>query len=598
MVVDLSELLDLNEEGFAVRTAEKLEVNGAITLCLELPETKSYIHGSGQVIWSDDTGRSGVRFEGLTDSSRRLLKEWLLANLLIGSSNHAARTEQLARREREQGHSQLEGADKAADHSLVVETESLEPQRIAEIQKDFDAFTALDGVREEVRRVGNNADVVFGLITDRALHLLGAQGSALAFLTQGRMICRGSSGDVAPPLGTPVDSKQGLTGECVRSGVLISCEDTGNDPRVDPEVGRILGIGSLMAAPIALDSSVVGLLEVFFSQPNRFSGAQKTVLHRLVDMIPNACLQPRGVPETRVQEARVQDVRVQEAGVQQKEVHRAEVHAEPLSETQPLEAPIDAPLVDPPLVDLPPLQPKRDPFVRRNRGVSPVSVPYTFEGVVAERKSREQIFLEQVTAKKNLGELPGPSSPIFFRVLIGVTIVVVAVVVGYLIGPIIEKRWGTMPQPSQHFLGAAQASTPAARPQALRQVKSLAELRKLADNGDADAEWQLGVRYHNGEEVPHDDARAMLWFQRAADQGHVTAQATLGAYYWAGRGVPQDLSKAYFWSTLAYAQGDENSRSRIEGLSSQMTQSQVSSARQQAELWLRNHNGQAKASAN
>jgi TPR repeat protein len=123
-------------------------------------------------------------------------------------------------------------------------------------------------------------------------------------------------------------------------------------------------------------------------------------------------------------------------------------------------------------------------------------------------------------------------------------------------------------------------------------------LRKLADNGDADAEWQLGVRYHNGEEVPRDDARAMLWFQRAAEQGHVTAQATLGAYYWAGRGVPQDLSKAYFWSTLAYAQGDENSRSRIEGLSSQMTQSQVSSARQQAELWLRNHNAQAKTTAN
>jgi TPR repeat protein len=128
-------------------------------------------------------------------------------------------------------------------------------------------------------------------------------------------------------------------------------------------------------------------------------------------------------------------------------------------------------------------------------------------------------------------------------VLIGITIVVVAVVVGYLIGPIIEKRWGSAPQSSQRLLGAAQASSPTARP-APRQVRSLAELRKLADNGDADAEWQLGVRYHNGEEVPRDDARAMLWFQRAAEQGHVTAQATLGAYYWAGRGVPQDLSKA------------------------------------------------------
>ena len=122
----------------------------------------------------------------------------------------------------------------------------------------------------------------------------------------------------------------------------------------------------------------------------------------------------------------------------------------------------------------------------------------------------------------------------------------------------------------------------------------IARLGRLADRGDADAQWQLGVRYHNGEEVAHDDTQAVMWFFRAAEQGHALAQATLGAYYWAGRGVPQDLSKAYFWSTLALAQGDENSRSRLEGLASQMTKSQVSSARQQAELWLRAHNEHVK----
>src|SRR5450756_2849537 len=57
MVVDLSELLDLHEDGFAVQTSEPLEMNRAVTLCLDLPETKSYIHGSGQVMWSDDAGR-------------------------------------------------------------------------------------------------------------------------------------------------------------------------------------------------------------------------------------------------------------------------------------------------------------------------------------------------------------------------------------------------------------------------------------------------------------------------------------------------------------------------------------------------------------
>src|SRR5580693_1582048 len=102
MVVDLSELLDLHEEGFAVQTSERLETNRAVTLCLDLPETRSFVHGSGQVMWSDDSGRGGIRFSALPESSRQILKEWLFANLLIGCSNHAIRSEQLAQQEREQ----------------------------------------------------------------------------------------------------------------------------------------------------------------------------------------------------------------------------------------------------------------------------------------------------------------------------------------------------------------------------------------------------------------------------------------------------------------------------------------------------------------
>src|SRR5713101_2564155 len=108
MVVDLSELLDLNEGGFAVQTSERLEMNRAVTLCLDLPETRSFIHGTGEVMWSDDTGRSGIRFSALPEASRQALKEWLFANLLIASSNHAARTEQLTRRQHERQHEEQE----------------------------------------------------------------------------------------------------------------------------------------------------------------------------------------------------------------------------------------------------------------------------------------------------------------------------------------------------------------------------------------------------------------------------------------------------------------------------------------------------------
>ena len=236
MVVDLSELLDLHEDGFAVQTSERLEMNRAVALCLDLPETKSYIHGSGQVLWSDDAGRGGIRFSGLPESSRKILKEWLFANLLIACSNHAARTEQLAGREEEE----------SPDPALVTRAGSVVP-----LPDRGGMLSSAEAVRREVREIGDDVDAVLRLITERVLSLTGASGAALALLTDDKMICRARAGEPAPPLGTPVDVKEGLSGECVRTGLLVSCEDMEDDPRVDPEIGRALGIGSLMAAPSA-----------------------------------------------------------------------------------------------------------------------------------------------------------------------------------------------------------------------------------------------------------------------------------------------------------------------------------------------------------
>ena len=244
MVVDLSELLDLHEDGFAVQTSERLEINRAVNLCLDLPETKSFIHGSGQVIWSDDAGRGGIRFSGLPESSRQILKEWLFANLLVAGSNHAARTEQLARREA--------GEEKLPEPAVVIDTKSdtgadtkaRSVVAISAAEEDgSETLASVEAVGRKVREIGDDVDAVLSVITERALSLTGASGAALAFLTDDRMICRARVGDPAPPLGAPVDAKQGLSGECVRSGLLVSCEDTENDPRVDPEIRRTLGIG-------------------------------------------------------------------------------------------------------------------------------------------------------------------------------------------------------------------------------------------------------------------------------------------------------------------------------------------------------------------
>ena len=81
--------------------------------------------------------------------------------------------------------------------------------------------------------------------------------------------------------------------------------------------------------------------------------------------------------------------------------------------------------------------------------------------------------------------------------------------------------------------------------------EATAELRALADQGHAGAQFNLGIIYGAGERVPEHEAEAVRWFRLAADRGFAPAQGTLGAMYATGRGVPQDDVTAHMWLNLA-----------------------------------------------
>ena len=84
---------------------------------------------------------------------------------------------------------------------------------------------------------------------------------------------------------------------------------------------------------------------------------------------------------------------------------------------------------------------------------------------------------------------------------------------------------------------------------------SLRLIRPLADQGDANAQFNLGVRYDNGEGVPQNNVEALKWYWLAANQGLANAQYNLGVRYGEGRGVPQNEAEAVKWYRLAANQG-------------------------------------------
>ncbi len=90
-------------------------------------------------------------------------------------------------------------------------------------------------------------------------------------------------------------------------------------------------------------------------------------------------------------------------------------------------------------------------------------------------------------------------------------------------------------------------------------------LRKAAEQGNSDAQFQLGYLYDslfkniylNGQTdnggLPFDDAEAFKWYLKAAKQGNISAQFYLGAKYSLGRGVLEDDIEALAWLNIAAA---------------------------------------------
>ena len=100
--------------------------------------------------------------------------------------------------------------------------------------------------------------------------------------------------------------------------------------------------------------------------------------------------------------------------------------------------------------------------------------------------------------------------------------------------------------------------------------------RKAAEQGDAEAQFNLGAMYYQGHGVPEDYPEAVKWYRAAAEKGVDKAQAVLGLMYYFGRGVPEDYVKAYAWMNLAAAQGDEDAVKSKAQIREKMTRAQVS----------------------
>jgi len=157
------------------------------------------------------------------------------------------------------------------------------------------AERVLSKLRALITEGRQERDAILGTIAVAAHALTGSSGAAIAMPRDGTVTCIGRSGEIAPELGERLSVDSGISGECLRTGIIMRCNDTARDIHVDAEVCRQLNLKSVAAVPLRGRHGRVGVLEAFSTRSYAFSDDHMALLGRLAGLAEVAWAQ---APET------------------------------------------------------------------------------------------------------------------------------------------------------------------------------------------------------------------------------------------------------------------------------------------------------------
>jgi putative methionine-R-sulfoxide reductase with GAF domain len=158
--------------------------------------------------------------------------------------------------------------------------------RVANAAHPASGFRAVAlGDEAEIYPAELDLEPAISAITERAQHLTGATGAAIALRAGDEIVCRARAGRTAPDLGVRLQTDIGISAEAVRSGEIMLCHDAERNPRVDLASCRRLGVRSILVSPLRHYRRTLGVFEVLSSSPGAFDQRDVATMQLLSSMM-------------------------------------------------------------------------------------------------------------------------------------------------------------------------------------------------------------------------------------------------------------------------------------------------------------------------
>ena len=371
------------------------------------------------------------------------------------------------------------------------------------------------------------------------------------------MCCRASSGS-APEVGTLLQSGVSLTGPCLARGEIMLSNDTDRNRWLDSQLCKETGIRSVLALPIKRDAKVIGVLEVVSTKRNAFNQHDAEAMRELGDQVVPLLSESAWI-------------KAHSSGQEPSKLLRNS-HERRLGKSiagMSIVTVLAAVVILAPIVNR---YSRRHPGGAPHVAVVPTMVP-----------KHEPVIPQQHVATEQANTASGQSKPLDSvltasrgEVLLAIQDLVQARDVNGILKQ--ANRGDSIAQYEMAVRYADGEGVPQNYPDAMRWFA------QAAARGHAKAQWKLGLGYLKGIGVPQDEGKAVLWFKRAANNGDVRAQTALSDIYLSGRGVPRDYVRAYTWANIAAGlQGDGHKR--LEVIRSRMTAAEIADAERRTSIW-------------
>lgn len=443
---------------------------------------------------------------------------------------------------------------------------------------------------------------ILSAMTKMVMDSVGADGICIAYAEQGSVVCRASCGDVAPAIGTPLNVKSGIGAQCLREGKTTTCTDTETDPRVNREVCRRIGVRSILAVPLRLNSAVIGIAQAFYAAPSGFSQANLLELEQSAGLFVSVLPLPTNGEDSEEAEPAV------------------EAPTTSLCETPPAapkvevemaeEAPIVASEQEIPHAALEQTSPNEsrefsDPVESQSQPIAEsltpqASEPAWREGVADEARSALSATPAKLAPETAFTSLAQIEEPAWWK---RPTLPAVA------LAAVIALVWVTTHSSSHPLVPLKPANTAGAleRPEIETASVPFSQLLNKARAGDSNAQFALAKRYETDKGAAKNLTKAYSWYIVAAEAGNEAARqairpltskltaAQLAAVrfevarmYANGIGVRRrDPVAAYAWMVLAEAAGDRRAKAEQNALAASMRPHEIAEAQTRASYWLK-----------